>query len=82
MPLVLQLLQRQREFSILSLFRHLTLSLSSSSVTDHILHAAVSRVCDAQPGGLHPLLPERSAGQLSGRLSAGETNWAFNSHTV
>lgn len=42
------------------------------SVADHILHAAVCRVCDAQPGGIHPLLPERSAGQLSGRLSTGE----------
>ncbi len=49
----------------------------SFSVTDHVLHAAVSCVCDAQPGGLHPLLPERSAGQLSGRLSAGETNWTL-----
>lgn len=45
------------------------------SVADHILHAAVRGVCDAKPGGLHPLLPERSAGQLPGRLSTGETNW-------
>lgn len=45
------------------------------SVTDHFLHAAVSSVCDAQPGRLHPLLPECPAGQLSGRLSTGETNW-------
>lgn len=45
------------------------------SVADHILHAAVRSVCDAKPGGLHPLLPERSAGQLPGRLSTGETNW-------
>lgn len=44
------------------------------SVADHILHAAVCRVCDAQPGGIHPLLPERSAGQLAGRLSTGETS--------
>lgn len=50
----------------------------SSSVTDHLLHAAVGRVRDAQPGGLHPLLPERSAGQLPGRLSAGETNPDLN----
>lgn len=51
------------------------LSFFSPSVTDHILHAAVSSVCNAQPGGLHPLLPECSAGQLPGRLSTGETNW-------
>lgn len=49
--------------------------LTSFSVTDHILHAAVSSLCDAQPGRLHPLLSERSAGQLAGRLSAGETTW-------
>lgn len=44
---------------------------------DHILHAAVSSLCDAQPGGLHPLLPECSAGQLTGGLSAGETTWTL-----
>lgn len=30
---------------------------------------------DAQPGRFHSLLPERSAGQLPGRLSTGETKW-------
>lgn len=45
------------------------------SITDHILYAAVSCVCDAQPGRFHSLLPERSAGQLPGRLSTGETKW-------
>lgn len=52
----------------------LVLFLPSLSVADHVLHAAVCRVCDAQPGGIHPLLPERSAGQLAGRLSTGETS--------
>lgn len=45
------------------------------SITDHILYAAVSCVCDAQPGRFHSLLPERSTGQLPGRLSTGETKW-------
>lgn len=53
----------------------LTSSFFFPSVTDHFLHAAVSSVCNAQPGRLHPLLPECSAGQLSGRLSTGETKW-------
>lgn len=50
------------------------LCLPSLSVADHVLHAAVCCVCDAQPGGIHPLLPERSAGQLAGGLSTGETS--------
>lgn len=45
--------------------------------TDHIFHAAVCSLRDAQPGRLHPLLPERSARQLSGGLSAGETDWTL-----
>lgn len=49
------------------------LFLPSLSVTDHVLHAAVCGVCDAEPGGIHPFLPERPAGQLAGRLSTGET---------
>lgn len=62
--------------SVLSKQQHFDI-MFSFPVTDHVLHATVSCVCDAQPGGLHPLLPERSAGQLSGGLSAGETNWTL-----
>lgn len=65
---------KQQHFDIVLSFSLLPLP---SSLTDHFLHAAVSSVCDAQPGRLHPLLPKRSAGQLSGRLSAGETNWTL-----
>lgn len=42
------------------------------SLPDYLLHAALRSVCDAQPGRLHPLLPERPARQLPRRLPVGE----------
>lgn len=39
---------------------------------DHLLHAAVGAGRHAEPGRVHPVLPERAAGEVPGGLREGE----------